>query len=230
MTDSLSVIVAVYNGASYLRVALDSILAQTRPPDEILVIDGPSTDTSPEIAKAIKGVRYISQFGRGLAEARNFGLSQARGNLIAFLDCDDWWEPDKLEKQLACLDAQPDLPGNLTWVKLYLENNEALRPGFKSRAFAVGQPGFTPGSLLAKRSLFEQIGGFNSAYTIGCDADWFARLRDAGLHLEVIPEVLLHKRIHANNLSANVKLHKRELMDILANSIKRKRSVHENAI
>lgn len=230
MSDSISVIVAVYNGALYLQSALESISAQTRPPDEILVVDGSSTDATPEIAKAVKGVCYISQPGRGLAEARNYGLSQARGNLIAFLDYDDWWEPDKLEKQLACLQAQPDLQGNLTWVKLYLENNEALRPGFKSAAFATGQPGYTPGALLAKRSVFERIGGFNSAYKIGCDADWFVRLNDAGLHLEVIPEVLLHKRIHNKNLSANVKLHKQELINILATSIKRKRSVHSLSI
>jgi glycosyltransferase involved in cell wall biosynthesis len=220
----LSVIVVVYNGATYLQKALDSITAQTRVPDEIIVVDGPSTDATPEIAQAVAGLRYLRQPKRGLAEARNVGVSAARGDLIAFLDHDDWWEPNKLEKQLANLNIQPSPPGNLTWVKLFLEPGSALRPGFKSQAFETGQPGFTPGTLLAKRSLFYQIGGFDPAYTIGCDADWFARVQDAGIQLEVIPHILLHKRIHEHNLSAQIDLYTRDLKAILVQSIKRKRT------
>lgn len=226
MAQILSVIVVVYNGAAYLQMALDSILAQTRAPDEILVVDGPSTDATPEIAQAIAGLRYLRLPGQGLAEARNVGLAAARGDLIAFLDHDDWWEPDKLEDQLAHLQTQSASQGNLTWVKLFLETGSALRPGFKPRAFETGQPGFTPGTLMARRSLFQQVGGFNPAYTIGCDTDWFSRLQDAGFHLEVIPHILLHKRIHAHNLSAQVEIHERELKEILVQSIKRKHASH----
>jgi hypothetical protein len=68
------------------------------------------------------------------------------------------------------------------------------------------------------------MGYFNPKYKIGCDADWFARVQDAGFHLDVIPEILLHKRIHANNLSSNVKQHRLELIDVLVTSIRRKRS------
>ncbi|MDI6742086.1 MAG: glycosyltransferase family 2 protein, partial [Smithella sp.] len=192
MKNSISVIIPVYNGAAYLPSAIKSVLTQTSPPDEIFVVDGPSTDATPEIAKSFQGVRYLRQQGEGLAEARNLGLSQAGGNLIAFLDCDDWWEPDKLQRQLARLNDQSDSFGNLTWVKLFLHRLESLRPGFKIDAFKTGQPGFTPGALVARRSLFDHVGYFNPKYKIGCDADWFARVQDAGFHLDVIPEVLLH--------------------------------------
>jgi len=229
MKNFISVIVTVYNGARYLPSALKSIGTQTACPDEILVVDGPSTDATPEIAKATAGVRYIRLLKCGLAEARNVGIEEARGNLIAFLDSDDWWSPDKLELQMSRLLEQPDSPGNFTWLKLFLEHGAVPRPGFKSTAFECGQPGFTPGALVVRRIVFDRIGCFNPAYKIGCDADWFARLRDAGILLTMIPRILLHKRIHADNLSADVAHHRKEIMDILAQSIRRKRVVSPDA-
>lgn len=225
MKNGISVIVTVYNGATYLPSALKSIVKQTTPPNEILVVDGPSTDATPEIAKTNAGVLYIRLPRRGLAEARNVGIKEARGNLIAFLDSDDWWNADKLKIQVTDLFDRPDSYGNLTWVKLFLENGVVLRPGFKSAAFESGQPGFTPGALVVRRKMFDRIGYFDPSYKIGCDHDWFARVRDAGISLNVIPRVLLHKRIHAGNLSANVGSYRKEMMDILANTIKRKRGI-----
>lgn len=222
MQSDVSVIVTVYNGAKYLPTALESIVKQTMPPKEILVVDGPSTDATPEIALAISGVRYIHLSRRGLADARNTGIAESRSNLIAFLDADDWWDADKLKIQIAQWVDRPELCGSLAWVRLFSENGISLRPGFKSVAFESGMPGFTPGTLIVRRSVFDRVGFFDPSYQIGCDHDWFARVRDAGIQLNVIPRVLLHKRIHAGNLSANVGCYRKELMDILANTIKRK--------
>src|SRR4051812_2876154 len=103
----LSVIVPVRNGERFLTEALDSVLAQSRKPDElVIVVDPGSTDRSLEIARACSMATVVEQQGSGIAAAWNQGISQARGELLAFLSADDRWTPDKLERQLSVLQAQ----------------------------------------------------------------------------------------------------------------------------
>jgi glycosyltransferase involved in cell wall biosynthesis len=104
----VSVIIPVRNGASFLRRSLDSVLNQARRPEEILVIDDGSTDETAAVANGYAGtVVLLSQNQRGPAVARNVGLDRATGDVIAFLDADDWWEQDKLRRQLEYLDKHP---------------------------------------------------------------------------------------------------------------------------
>ena len=105
---------------------------------------------------------------------RNFGLENARGDLIAYLDHDDLWAENKLTRQVACMVEQPDLLYSITNVKFFLEPGSTLRPGFKRESFEVGQAGCTAGALLAKREAFRQIGMFDPDLPVGCDQDWFA--------------------------------------------------------
>jgi glycosyltransferase involved in cell wall biosynthesis len=98
---TLSCIVPVYNSEAYLGQALDSILAQTLLPAEIIIIDDGSTDATPMIAaKYARHVSYIRQENQGPAGARNAGLRVAGGEFLAFLDADDTWHPEKLERQM----------------------------------------------------------------------------------------------------------------------------------
>lgn len=106
--ETVSVVIPCYNGAAYLREAIDSVLRQTVAPLELLVINDGSTDDSAEVAGSYgPPVRVVSQENRGLAATRNRGLDEARGDWVAFLDADDVWEPNKLEMQLAAL--EPDV-------------------------------------------------------------------------------------------------------------------------
>ena len=99
---TVSVIIPCYNGAAFLPETLQSVLDQTHPPLEVLVIDDGSTDRSVEIAASFgPPVRSISQKNQGESVARNRGLTEARGEWVAFLDADDLWQPSKLERQLA---------------------------------------------------------------------------------------------------------------------------------
>ena len=100
----ISVIIPVFNGAAYVREAIESALAQTYQPFEVIVLDDGSTDGSAEIVRSLP-VAYVHQANAGLAAARNAAISHARGNYIALLDCDDIWLPTKLERQLAALEA-----------------------------------------------------------------------------------------------------------------------------
>jgi glycosyltransferase involved in cell wall biosynthesis len=219
----VSVIVAVKNGARYLASALRSIFQQDYSPFEVVLIDSQSTDAAPEIAKSFGNIRYIWQSNHGLANARNIGIQAAQGDLIAFLDHDDLWAPGKLNIQVAYLDDHREIQYAITHVKFFLERNHFLRPGIKRESFETGQVGCTPGALLARRVVFDRVGGFDPDFAVGCDADWFARARDIAIPMGVIPQVLLYKRIHNANLSANARTNKQELMAVIRQSVGRKR-------
>jgi len=106
MPPTVSVVIPAYNAEAYLREALDSVFAQTRPPDEVVVVDDGSTDRTPEILASYgERVRVVRQPNRGEAAARNTGVLAARGALIAFLDADDTWLPQYLESQLRVYEA-----------------------------------------------------------------------------------------------------------------------------
>lgn len=105
---SISVIIPVYNGADYIRGAVESVLHQTRPPEEILLVNDGSTDASENVLRELEEknatVRVINQTNLGQAAATNAGAAQAHGTLLALLDQDDRWLPEKLARQLPLFD------------------------------------------------------------------------------------------------------------------------------
>lgn len=220
----ISVIIVVRNGERYIAEAIGSVLAQTQPADEILVVDGRSSDNTVGIARTMPGVRVLPQPGKGLADARNAGLRASRGALIAFLDHDDIWVPEKLAIQRRVLPRHPHAMAALAHVKFFADQPDQLSVEQKRQIDAPPKPGPTPGALLAHRSLFDQVGDFDGRYAIGCDFDWFQRARARGVDIVTCPEVLLHKRLHRNNLSGQVGQHRREVFDILRRSLGRRDS------
>src|SRR5437588_128820 len=105
---SVSVVVPVRNGRKFLAQGLETVLGQTLPPGELIVVDDGSTDDTAEIARGF-GARVISNSGCGASAARNTGVAASRADIIAFLDHDDLWEPPKLERQIALMVEQPGL-------------------------------------------------------------------------------------------------------------------------
>src|SRR5436853_749734 len=101
MPSLVSVIIPVYNCEQYLAEAIQSVLAQTHPTIELIVVDDGSTDNSAAVAKSFAVVRYVFQRQGGPGAARNRGISLARGSFLAFLDADDVWVAGKLTRQLA---------------------------------------------------------------------------------------------------------------------------------
>src|SRR6476619_4299573 len=110
----VSVIIPVYNGARYLRAALESVFAQSYCNFEVIVVDDGSVDDSGVIAQSFPEVRYINQTNQGVAAARNHGIEVARGEYFAFLDQDDLWTPEKLKLQIEYLLNHQDLGYTLT--------------------------------------------------------------------------------------------------------------------
>lgn len=199
----VSCIVPVFNGAAYLREALDSVVAQTYGPLEILVVDDGSTDASADVVASYGDrVGYLHQENAGPAAARNRGLRQARGELIAFIDADDRWHAEKIERQAARLAARPDLDVCLVhaqnfWIEELREEEERWR----GHRIAQPLPAYLPATLLARRRVFETVGGFDESLRFGHSTEWFLRAAARGVVTEMLPEVLYHRRLHRGNRS-----------------------------
>ena len=212
-TPRISAIVCVRNGAARIGRALESIRAQVRPPDEIVLVDGHSTDDTLAAALAAAPVRVVAQPGIGLADARNAGIAAAAGDMIAFLDHDDRWTPDKLSIQMPLLSGTGSADAAVAHLRLVEDHDGATAlPGPRGDR----RLGRTPGTLLARRVAFERIGGFDPALGMACDMDWFIRAADGGLPMAVAPEVLLLKSVRGDSLSADPAANRRAAMAALA--------------
>src|SRR4030066_2458897 len=198
MNEMISVIMPVYNGASYLPYALKSVDVQEYDNVEIIIIDDGSTDETAEISRSHPRVRYHYQDNRGIAEAMNKGLQLARGQFITFLDADDWWSDNKLILQLELLKGssahivtgyvQPlkfaDASGNRTFIPI-------------KEPYSL----LNLGSALFCASIFKRIGHFDSDFNILGDWDWFLRAREAAVEILIHPEVVLFYFLHESNIT-----------------------------
>jgi len=199
----ISCIVPAFNGARYLGEALDSILAQTYRPIEIIVADDGSTDETADIAARYgEAVRFVAQATAGPAATRNLGVRAAQGDFVAFLDADDLWHPEKLARQMARFAARPELDVSVThikhfWVPELAEEEQRLRGDPRSGAL----PGYVTMTMLAPRSLFDAIGLFDESLWHTDAGDWFLRAAARATVVEMLDDVLVYHRMHHANLS-----------------------------
>lgn len=220
----VSVIIPVYNGGRYLRAALESVFAQTYQPFEVIVVDDGSVDDSGVIAQSFSDVCYILQENQGVAAARNHGIEAARGDCFAFLDQDDLWTPGKLKLQIELLLSHPDLGYTLTQQQFFLEPGATLPAWFRKELLSTVHTGWVLGTLVVRRTTFEQVGNFATGYSAANDSDWFFRAKAAEIPMAVVPELLLLKRIHETNDSARAKEILSELLKVVKSSLDRQRS------
>jgi glycosyltransferase involved in cell wall biosynthesis len=199
----ISCIVPVFNGERYLHEALDSILAQTYRPVEVIVADDGSTDgTVAVVASYGERVRYLWQPNAGSPAARNLGLGAAKGEFVAFLDADDLWHPEKLARQMARFQARPELDLSITHVQnFWIPELREEEVRFQNHRLAQPWPGYTSQALLARRTVFDTVGPFGTALREGDAKDWFLRAAEQGTVIELLPDVLVYRRLHRTNLS-----------------------------
>jgi len=224
----VSVIIPVYNGARYLRAALESVFAQTYRPFEVIVIDDGSIDDSGAIAQSFPDVIYLHQENQGVATARNHGIETAQGEFIAFLDQDDLWAPEKLQLQIDYFLNHPDVGYTLTQQQYFLDPGGTLPPWFRKELFSSIHTGWVLGAMVVRRTTFEEVGNFASGYSAANDSDWFFRAKAAGIPMAVLPELLLRKRIHDANDSGRAKEILSELLKVVKSSLDRQRSPIES--
>jgi glycosyltransferase involved in cell wall biosynthesis len=198
---AVSVVIAVRNGRTHLPACLESIRLQTYPPSEIIAVVGPSDDDTLSYLDAQPDVRTVAQRGIGLADARNQGVGEAQAGLIAFHDHDDLWDPRKLALQWRVLALFDSPAAVITRMRLLDDEDVGLRtvdPNDRSNAARLG---WTPSALLVHRAVLDEVGPFDPSLGLGCDTDWFRRLRQSNHPLGVAPHILLRKRLHQTNLS-----------------------------
>jgi glycosyltransferase involved in cell wall biosynthesis len=219
----VTAIVPVHDGEPFLAAALESILGQDYPRLEVIVVDDGSTDASAAIARAHPGVRCLSQSNAGVAAARNTGIRAARGAVLAFLDQDDRWLPGKLRAQVGYLLDHPGTGGVLARQRIVLEPGTPRPAWLPAALLGAEHTGYFPGTLVARRGVFDTVGLYADHAPPAESADWFARARDAGVTVAILPQVLLEKRIHARNQSHDVARVRRGVLQALRASIDRKR-------
>lgn len=201
MTESsISVIIPVYNGEKYLGEAIESVLAQTFRPFEIIVVDDGSTDRTADVARSYpEPVHYFYQRNSDVSAARNMGVKKAEGSFFAFLDSDDLWAENKLELQMAALEIEsgPDI----VFGHVQQFYSPDLEQGMKEKIACPTEkmPGYHPGTMLVSRGAFLQVGLFDSRLNCGEFVDWYAKAKEKGLKCLMLSEVVMKRRIHNAN-------------------------------
>jgi glycosyltransferase involved in cell wall biosynthesis len=208
---SVTVIIPVYNGERFIRRSLDSVLKQSHPVDQIIVIDDGSKDSTCEIvAQEYSGrVTLIQQQNGGPARARNAGLRAATGEFIAFLDADDYWEPEKIATQLRVLAEHPEAIGNYTGLRVVGDAGEHLidlKPVEHTTLRKVLRwcnPGIPPSSVLLRRSALEKLeSGFDERHRGSEDWNLWFRLIVQGPFC-ICPEPLTDYQSSSGGLSGD---------------------------
>lgn len=196
----VSAVMAVYNGERFVEAALASMRGQPTPPAELIVIDDGSTDRTAELVKAIPDVVYVHQDNAGQAAALNTGIALASRDLVAFNDADDLWSADKLALQCAVLEADPDLDAVFGHAEQFLEPDA---PAVVAAALTEARrviPSYLHTAMLIRRGALQRIGSFDPAMRIGAIVDWYHRAMHAGLRSRMLPDVVLRRRLHGNNI------------------------------
>lgn len=192
----VSVIVPLYNTRAYIDQAIDSILAQTRPADEVVVVDDGSTDGGPDLlARYGSAVRVIRQAHAGGPTTLNRGIAETTGEAIAFLDGDDLWAKRKLEQQVPALLAAPEIDGVFGFVQQFGDAGEAEKRNIPSEP----QRGVSRIGLLIRRSAFDRFGPFDETLQIAEFFPWYSRAIALGLNVKMLPDVVAYRRIHGAN-------------------------------
>lgn len=227
----IEVVIPAYNAAAYIEKTLASVVAQTLPPERIIVVDDGSTDATVDIVRrfaaerATMAIECVSQPNSGVSAARNRGLELVRADFVALVDADDVWLPTKLEKQWAVLTG-PDGVGiglvycNYGWIDeigqrlpdLGYQLNPTMRGHVAKRLRRANQIAGSASAVLLRTHILREIGTFDTRLV--CAEDWDLWLRIAEKYaVDFVPEQLVMLRKHAQNSQNNeVKMLSGELL------------------
>ncbi len=210
MNPAVSVVIATYNYARYLRAAVESVLRQTFASFEVIVVDDGSTDPTPRVIRPFLSdprVRYHRTAHAGVAAAKNAGVSLSRAPLVAFLDADDTWMPAKLARQAALFRADPELGVAYTrrWLideqgrRLEYEQPSLFRGRVLDELFRTNFVCFS--SAMVRRAVLDEAGPFDEGLALAVDYDLW--LRVALRHrFDYVDEALVEYRTGHANLSS----------------------------
>jgi glycosyltransferase involved in cell wall biosynthesis len=213
---TVSVVITCYNYGKYLERCLESVLSQTYSDIEIIIVNDGSTDNTDEVISKftkVKNLIYIKQCNAGQANAKNAGINEATGSYIAFLDADDLWSPDKLEKQMDKF-ANMNVGVVYSRAKYIDENNDIVNEEITGRYLQPRRgkvtnwllyDNFVPfSSSIIRRECLDRFGSFDETLAMGIDWDLWLRLSTC-FEFDYVHEQLLFYRIgHPGQMSKNI--------------------------
>jgi glycosyltransferase involved in cell wall biosynthesis len=218
----VSVALGTYNGERFLQEQLDSLAGQRVRPVELVACDDDSSDETMEILERFAEnapfpVRIFRNESNVGFTANLIGAAErCQGPLIAFCDQDDVWHHEKLARQVAYLDAHPDIGAVMTRQEPFFEDDILAPPSWLKRDKVYGDlGGVLQLSALIRREAFALVGGFAESRGGADDLDWFLRARRKEIGIEMLPDILVRRRIHARNASYDTEKLRRGLMDSL---------------
>jgi glycosyltransferase involved in cell wall biosynthesis len=196
----VSVVIPVRNGARHVAEAIESCLAQTRAPAEIIVVDdGSEDDTAARVEAFRADVTLLRQSWQGAAAAMNHGLTHARAPLTAFLDHDDTWARDKLRTQLELFDGERELEAAFCFLQQYVSPEVEAETAVLYQCPQEQQSGICASAMLIRREAFDRYGVFTGERNASAFLRWHLRAQAAGLRFAVAPQTLVMRRLHPNN-------------------------------
>ena len=222
---NVSVVIPAYNAERHLADAVRSALGQSVTPNEVLIVDDGSDDTTGAIAQGFGArVRYVRQSNQGVAAARNRGIELATSDLIAFLDADDQWMPSKLAVQLGALN---ETGAHVCYSDLSLIDSGGQEIGVHQQPphydignalFYAGNVVGTPSSVVVSREALASSGGFRPDLSFSADWDLWIRLARAHRFVHV-RQPLVRYRVHSSNMSRNTVVLERDSIRMLTDAI-----------
>jgi glycosyltransferase involved in cell wall biosynthesis len=221
----VSVVVAAFDAERYLGDAIESVLRQTRPPVEVIVVDDGSSDGTSQVAHGFgRAVRCVRQSRSGIGAAVNLGIALSCGEQLAFLDADDLWTENKLALQVDALESAAHLDMVFGHAQQFHSPELTDQQRFRIRLHADPVPGIHRGTMLIRREALERVGPFATRWTLGEFIDWYARALDVSLSSSVLPEVIMHRRLHMDNSGIRDREARSDYVEILRVVLNRRRA------
>lgn len=221
----VSVVIPAWNAEATIAETLESIARQTLPAGEVILVDDGSTDATVDVARRVRPeIRVFRQRQAGPAAALNRGVRECSGPLLAFLDADDLWVPEKLETQLAILEDDPHADAVIGKVEMFLcpsVNAEAAR---RYRLPEQPQVARLMGALLVRRAAFDRVGAFAEDLRLGYSIDWFDRAHSTGIRFAVPEDTVFRRRIRPGSLSHRNEGKDRVYLEMVRRALLRRRA------
>jgi glycosyltransferase involved in cell wall biosynthesis len=216
--------IPVRNGEAYLAEAIESVLAQSRRCEQLIVVDNGSIDRSAEIARGFgAAVEIVEEPRPGIGVARNGASRAARGDYIAFLDADDLWDREKTARQLAAFEADPDLQLVFGHVRQFVSPDLSAGEAAALNVPQDPQPGAYMGAMLARRAAIEVVGPWPEDVKVSDGLTFMLRARELGLKQAMLPETVTLRRVHGENHSIHNRAERAEFARLLKQSLDRRR-------
>lgn len=224
--DLVSIIIPAYNSEKYISETISSVLNQTYSNFELIIINDGSTDNTQDIIEAYckQDIRVITfnKKNSGVSDSRNFGLNFSKGKYISFLDSDDIWLQDNLEKKINILKNTPDIDAIYSFCEIIDENS------IKTGIIKKGQHLFTlenillweanyitiPSGLIFKESIIKSVNGFNSSLSNNADQDLIIRLLSKNYKIGLVDDITWLYRRHSKNMSSNIQLMEKDTIAV----------------